>query len=390
MSLATRIRVIHILTKPELGGAQANTLHTVRHLDRERFAPGLITSPSGPLAADMAEVPDATCWFVDELVRELRPARDWQAGRRIADILRRTRPDVVHTHSSKAGMLGRWAARRAAVPVVIHSVHGFPFHDYMPAPRRSLYRALERAAARLTDRFICVSRADIAKGVAAGVFREQDAELIRSGIELAPYRRAAGSGAAVRSGLGIPADVPLAGMVACLKPQKDPLAFVAAAAAVRKRVPDAWFLLVGDGQLRPAVAAAVSRLGLADRLVLAGWRRDIPAVMDALDVLVLTSLHEGLPRVIPEAMASGRPVVATAVDGSPEAVAEGETGHLVPPRDPEAVAARTAALLADPARARRMGAAARERVAEWDIDEMVRRQERLYERLLAGRAREAA
>jgi glycosyltransferase involved in cell wall biosynthesis len=385
MAQGNRIRVTHVLTRPELGGAQANTLYTVRHLDRKRFEPALVTSPDGPLAQEMASISDAEVTFLPDLVREIRPVRDWQAGRELIDLLRRTRPEIVHTHSSKAGILGRWAAHRAGVPVVIHTVHGFPFHDHQAAPYRSLCVALEKATARLTDRFICVARADVDKGEANGVFRREEAVVIRSGIALRPFQEGAGSGAVLRRELGVPAGDPLVGMVACLKPQKDPVAFVEVAARVRREVPGAWFLLVGDGALRGRVEEARRRHSLEDRLLLVGWRRDVPAVMDALDVLVLTSLHEGLPRVVPEAMASSRPVVATAVDGTPEAVTDGETGFLVPPRDAETAAGRVVDLLTDPPRARSMGEEGLRRVPEFDIDEMVRRQEGLYEELVEKR-----
>jgi glycosyltransferase involved in cell wall biosynthesis len=226
MAAQRRIRVMHVLTQPELGGAQANTLYTVQHLDRRRFAPALVTSPDGPLAAEMAAIPDAEVTFLPDLVRQIRPHRDARAAWRLLRLLQTARPDVVHTHSSKAGILGRWAARRAGVPVVVHTVHGFPFHDHQPAVLRAAYVAMERAAARRTHRFICVARSDMDKGEAAGIFRREAAVLIRSGIPLAACRQAAGSGVAVRAELGIPPTAPLVGMVACLKPQKDPIAFV--------------------------------------------------------------------------------------------------------------------------------------------------------------------
>ncbi|MFQ5719564.1 MAG: glycosyltransferase family 4 protein [Acidobacteriota bacterium] len=383
MAPARRISVTHILTRPELGGAQANTLHTVRSLDRERFSPSLITSPDGPLAGDAAAIEGAEVVFVSNLVREIRPGRDWRAARQIRRLLTVLAPDVVHTHSSKAGILGRWAAHRAGVRSIVHTVHGFPFHDHQPAPARRLYIGLERLAARHTDRFICVSRADVAKGERHRIFPPGRSVLIRSGIDLSAYREACGTGKALRKDLGIPADAPLVGMVACFKPQKDPVAFVRMAAGVRRHRPDVYFLMVGDGELRMAVETARLDEALGDRLVLAGWRRDIPAVMDACTVLVLTSKHEGLPRVVPEAMACGRPVVATAVDGTPEAVDEGVTGHLVTPGDVRALVARTLDLLAAPDVARRMGAAAATRVTEFDIDRMVRQQEDLYTELAA-------
>ena len=390
MSSASRIRVTHILTTPELGGAQANTLYTVGHLDRCRFAPALVTSPQGPLAAEMAALEDTQVTFVPELVRPIRPLTDWEAMERLVAILRQSRPHIVHTHSSKAGLLGRVAARRAGVPIVIHSVHGFPFHDWMPPARRTFYWALERGAARLTDQFICVARSDIKKGVKSGIFTEENVQLIRSGIPLEPFRQAEGLGAGVRQEVGIPPGAPLVAMVACLKPQKDPLACVEVAARVLEQVPAAWFLLVGDGELRSQVMAARRRLGLEERLYLVGWRRDIPAVMDALDVLVLTSLHEGLPRVVPEAMARGRAVVATAVDGTPEAISEGETGFLVAAGDIDGMARRVTRLLQDPPGRKRLGEAASKRVSEFDIDDMVRRQEQLYDGLMVRRRGAAA
>lgn len=383
MAAGERIKVAHLLTKPELGGAQANTLYTVRHLDRTRFYPSLVTSPDGELAGDMACIQDAQVAFVPDLVREIRPLRDGRAACELVKVIRSIGPRIVHTHSSKAGILGRWAARRAGVPLVIHTVHGFPFHDHQRLARKTFYVALERMASRLTDRFVCVSRADMTKGEAYHVFDSERVELIRSGISLEDYRRAAGTGMGLRGELGIPRTAPLAGMVACFKPQKDPLTFVRAAAQVARRVSAARFLMVGDGELRGAVQRVRAEEGLGDRLVVTGWRRDIPRVMDALNVCVLTSLHEGLPRVVPEAMACARPVVATAVDGTPEAVSEGRTGYLVPPGDIQRTAARVSELLLDPDRARRMGEEAARRVGEFDIDRMVQRQEQMYLDLMA-------
>ena len=382
MPATQRIKVTHVLTQPELGGAQANTLYTVRNLDRREFAPSLITSPDGPLAGEMAAIPDAEVAFVPALVGPIRPVQDWRAGRELCRLLRAFRPDIVHTHSSKAGILGRWAASRTGVPMIVHTVHGFPFHDRQPRSLRRLYITLERAAARRTDRFVCVSRADIAKGERHGIFGRHQVTLIRSGIELSSCRRAHGQGKRIRAELGLPADAPLVGMVACFKPQKDPVTFVRVAARVRQAVPRARFLLVGDGSLRTAVERVRAEEGLQDALVLTGWRRDIPEIMDACDVMVLTSLHEGLPRVVPEAMACGRPMVATAVDGTPEAVAEGVTGYLFRPGDVDTAAERIIRLLGDPEAARRLGNEALGRAPEFDIGEMVRRQEQMYRELM--------
>jgi glycosyltransferase involved in cell wall biosynthesis len=388
-----KIRVVHIITKLELGGAQQNTLYTLGHLDPGRYSGLLVTHPEGLLVADALADGRYDRRFVRSLVREVRPVRDAVALAALVGILRRemreargrcgdaTPPVIVHTHSSKAGILGRAAARIARVPVVIHTVHGFGFHPRQRQGVRRLYIALERLAARWTSHVIAVAQADLDEGVALGIFARERVSLIRSGIEIA---RCTGAGVdretAVRS-LGFDPARPLVGMVACLKPQKNPVDFVRAAALVAGSVPDAQFLLAGDGVLRPAVEEEIRRSGLDGRFRLLGWRRDVETIIPCLDVLVLTSLWEGLPRVFPQAMAAGRPIVAYRVDSAPEAVTEGVTGYLVAPGDYAGAAARITRLLVDPERVRRMGEAGRERVAEFDADLMVRKQEELYSRL---------
>jgi glycosyltransferase involved in cell wall biosynthesis len=333
--------------------------------------------------------------LVGPLVREVRPARDAAALAALTRLLRSEVRDarerdrggrprlIVHTHSSKAGILGRAAARLAGAPVVIHSIHGYPFHPRQRPSVRRLYVGLERLAARWTTHFIAVAQADIDEGVALGLFARERATLVRSGIEIARFSGAGLDRAAKLRELGLDPARPLAGMIGNCKPQKNPVDFVRVAAAVAARVPGAQFLLAGDGPLRPAVEARVAAAGLGESFRVLGWRRDVHEIVPCLDVLVLTSLWEGLPRVFPQAMAAGRPIVAYRVDGAPEAVEDGVGGWLVAPGDVPAAAARVVELLRDPALAARMGAAGRARVGEFDADLMVRRQQELYERLLA-------
>lgn len=383
-----RTRVVHVITKLELGGAQQNTLYTVRHLDRRRFDVALVTGPGGELLEEAGAIPDCRLHVVPDLVREIAPVHDLRALVALARLLARERREaggrlIVHTHSSKAGILGRAAACLAGVPVVVHSIHGYGFHAGQPAVVRRLYVALEQAAARWTDAFVAVAEESRRTGVALGLFPAERCEMIRSGIEIEAFRPRAGVREATRAALGVPPAAVLVGMIACLKPQKAPEDFVAAAARIRAAVPEACFVLAGDGERRGAVEAAVRAAGLEGRFRLLGWRRDVPELLAAIDVLVLTSRWEGLPRVIPQAMAAGRPVVATRVNGSPEAVRDGVTGYLVPPGDVAGLAARVVELLRDPARRAAMGRAGAAAVGEFDAAEMVRRQEALYERLLA-------
>ncbi len=377
-----RVHVCHIVTLLELGGAQQNTLYTVGHLDRGRYRVSLVAGKGGLLDAEALALPDVEVHLLPELVREVDPASDLKALGRLTALLLRLQPDVVHTHSSKAGVLGRWAAWLAGVGTVIHSVHGFGFHPEMPLLQRGLYRALEAGTSAVTTRFLAVSQASLDVGVSQGILTTERSTLVRSGIRLAAFRGAAPNGV-LRRELSIPDAAPLVGMVACLKPQKAPLDFVRAAQRVAGRVPTAHFVLAGDGEQRAAVEEAASAAGLRGRLHLLGWRRDIPALLSELSLLVLTSLWEGLPRVVPEAMAAGLPVVATRVDGTPEAVRDGETGFLVDPHDVAAMAEKIEYLLTHPAEARRMGERGRLQVEEFDIDAMVERQEAIYESLLS-------
>jgi glycosyltransferase involved in cell wall biosynthesis len=380
-----RWRICHIITMLELGGAQRNTLYTVAHLDRGRFAPSLIAGKGGQLDGEASGLQDVDVQFAASLVREIRPVSDARALVELARLLRRGAPDVVHTHSSKAGVLGRWAAHLAGVPVIIHSIHGFGFGAGAGRIGRSVLVAAERAASPITTHFIAVSQANAELGRRLGLFTKDRVSVIRSGIELGRFMDPHAAPGRLRREIGAGPDDPIAGMIACFKPQKAPEDFIAAAAIAARRLPGARFVLVGDGELRPRVEEEIRRHGLGGRVHLLGWRHDIPGILRDLDVLVLTSRWEGLPRVLPEAMACGVPVVATRVDGSPEAVRDGASGFLCEPGDIDGIASRMAGLLADRTKARQMGLTGQGLVGEWDIDEMVRRQEALYTRLLEER-----
>ncbi len=386
MSDAAAVRVCHVITQLELGGAQENTLYTVAHL-RAPFRPSLVCGPGGLLDEDARRLARVPVTFVPSLMRPIRPWGDLRALIRLTAILKHERPAIVHTHSSKAGILGRLAARLAGVPVVVHSIHGFGFHSRQPAALRALLIALERAAARATTHFIAVSRANLEAGIARGLFQRDRVTLIRSGVPIADLERAARDqgprdGAGLRREIGVPQGAPLIGMIACLKPQKSPLTFVEVAARVAATFPEARFVLAGDGELRAPVVARAEALGLRGRFHLLGWRRDVPKVMAALDVLVLTSLWEGLPRVLPEAIAAGVPVVATRVDGTADILTDGVTGLACGAGDVEGLASRVGRLIRDPGLRRALAERARSVLPEFDIDAMVRAQEDLYRRLL--------
>ncbi len=378
-----RAKVVHIITKMELGGAQQNTLFTVTHLKPEEFQPYLLAGPGGELFDEARAC--ARFHPVPDLVREVRPLQDGRAFFQIKKLLEKIKaeapeaaPLIVHTHSSKAGILGRLAARSAGVPVIIHSIHGYGFHDRQGAALRWFYILLERLIGSCTTFFIAVARANIEKGVGLKLFPRERVRLIRSGIDIRQFATPAVPRAEMREQLGIAPDCPVVLMVACLKPQKAPLDYVRVCARISARLPRAHFLLAGDGQMRCAMEEQILAAGVSEKFHLLGWQPDITSLLHASDALVLTSLWEGLPRVIPQAMSAGLPVVVTRVDGSPEAVKQNETGFVLEPGDIDGIAEKTLYLLENPEKARRMGLAGRALVAEFDIFTMVAEQEALY------------
>lgn len=379
----SRIPVVHVITKLEFGGAQQNTLYTVASLDRERFEPVLMTGPGGYLMPEARGL-GLDLRIVSNMERAIRPGVDAAAYREMGKLLEpyRGRPAIVHTHSSKAGILGRWAARKSRVPVIIHSIHGFGFTPAQNPPKRLLYQTAERLTSRITDHFIAVSEANRKDGARLGFFGTERCSLIRSGFNLDEFREAESVEDKLKSEFGAPPEAVFVLMVACLKPQKNPLDFVQIASLVRREVPEARFLLAGDGELKDALLREVGRLGLEDVFFPLGWREDVPGLMKSSRVVVLTSRWEGLPKVIPQAKAAARPVVATAVDGSVEAIREGVDGYLCSPGDVDTMAQRVVRLLKDQDLAYRMGREGNRVVDEWDQDQMVRKQEELYERLL--------
>lgn len=380
------MKLFHVITKLELGGAQKFTLMALERLPRSRYQVGLVSGPEGLLREKAESIPAMDRYWISTLVREVRPWKDFRALLDMYRLFRREKPDIVHTHSSKAGILGRWAAWLARVPNIFHTSHGFGFNDYQGHAARTFYVWLERLTNRITTHPVVVSRANAARAEALGIMKPGRWTLCRAGIPLSDFMAVE---RAVKRSWGIPADRTVVGMVACLKPQKSPLDFVEVAAAVLAQRPDVHFLLAGDGVLRPSVEARIRDLGIGDRVTLLGWQSDMPEVYRNLDIFLLTSLWEGQPCVFAEAMASGLPIVATAADGALEAVEDGVTGFVCPPRDIRALADAVVRLVADPELRGLMGQRARARVGEFDIDSSVTVLESLYSQF-AGRKPDAS
>jgi glycosyltransferase involved in cell wall biosynthesis len=374
-------KVIHVITKLELGGAQKVTLMTLERLPRDRYELGLVTGPEGLLVDWASRIEKLDRVWLPSLIREVRPVQDLKALFSMLRLFQREKPLIVHTHSSKAGILGRWAAKLAGVPFIFHTAHGFGFHDFQRPMVKRVYVFLERITTRITTKLVVVSYANAEKGEQNGVFKRGDWILCRDAISVREFMQPGPRRQLLRK-WGISPDKLVVGMIACLKPQKSPVDFVDVAARVLKENAQAHFVLAGDGELRPEVEKRIKDHGIGDNFTLLGWQTDMPEVYRNLDIVVLTSLWEGLPCVFSEAMAGDLPIVATNVDGAREAIVDGDNGFLHEPHDIEGMAASVLKLLRDPDLRRTMGTRGKSRVMEFDISTSVANLESAYRQCL--------
>ena len=375
------LRVLHVITRMMVGGAQENTLLSCALIDPTLYPSTLLTGPETGLEGSLHEEAAARGVHVivePNLVRRISPWHDFVATVHLKRAMQTGRYDIVHTHSSKAGILGRIAARLAGVPVIVHTAHGWGFNDHQPWYLYWLYVVLERVCAPFTDAIVVVGAPNREKGLALGIGRSEQYRLIRSGIEVQAFRDVRITRDEARRRLGIPRDAFVIGSVGRLEGQKAPLDLLSAFAPVAAEHPEAHLVYVGEGSWRGLLEAGIARAGLEERVHLVGLRRDVPELLRAFDVFALASRYEGLPRVFPQAMAAGLPIVATRVDGAPDAITPGENGWLVDVGDTDAMTARLRALARDPALARRMGAAGRARVDEFAVERMVESLAELY------------
>lgn len=385
-------RVLHVITRFIIGGAQENTLLSVIGLRRLRrwrvyLATGPALGPEGSLL-ERARAEGIQPIILRHMQRELHPVRDAAAYLELERVMRRIRPHIVHTHSSKAGILGRMAAFHCGVPVIVHTVHGPSFHAYERPWRNRLFVFLERWAARRTSALVAVADAMTRQYLERGIGTPRQYVTIRSGIEIDEYVEPPLSKAAARRQLGMPADAFVFAKVARLAPLKGHEDVMRAAAQVLPAVPALHLLFIGDGVLADELKRQAERLGMAKRITFTGLvpPADVPGLLAAADALVHASYREGLPRAVVQAGLSGLPAAAYAVDGAPEAIADSETGWLVPAGDWQALAAKMQGLALAPEQARRMGQAARRKLtSEFDWRKMVLRLDALYCNLLLSK-----
>ncbi len=363
------MRVAHVITRLIVGGAQENTIASVLGL---REKPGLEVSlisgptagPEGSLEPRVTQIPGLLT-IVPELIRPVSPWHDWLALRKLTRLLRSQRPDIVHTHSGKAGVLGRLAAHAAGVPIIVHTIHGPSFGPFQGALANFAFRAAERRAARVTTHFVSVANAMTEQYLAAGIGRPAQYTRIFSGFDLEPFLNAKND-PALRSKLGIGPDDFVIGKVARLFEHKGHEDLIAAVLGMASLQPKLKLLFVGDGKLRPKLEGLAAQ-SLRGRVVFAGLVRpeEVPDYLGVMDAVVHLSRREGLARVLPQSLAAGKPVVAYDCDGAREVCLDNETGLLVPVGDLLSVSDRLEKLLEQPHTRKCLGTRGRELVKEW-------------------------
>jgi len=348
-----KIRVLRIIARLNVGGPAIHAVLLSEGLNNDRFSSHLIAGKPEKEEGDMAyfaKERGVTVTTIPELGRHIRPWNDLVALFKIFRIIMKEKPDIVHTHTAKAGFIGRLAASLAGVPVKVHSFHGHVFHSYFGPVRTRVFIFIERLFGRFTDRIIVVS--DSIKDDICGRFKIVDGSkvsVIGLGLDLDKFRDAAPLKGKFRKELNIGEEVVLTGIIGRLAPVKNHKLFLDSIALLDKEALDARarFLIIGDGELRKDLETYTAASGIGDRVSFIGWRRDLPAIYADLDLVALTSLNEGTPLSLIEAMASRKAIAATAVGGVPDLIIDGQTGLLVKSEDPAAFAKALSRLIGD-------------------------------------------
>ncbi|MHC4563284.1 MAG: glycosyltransferase family 4 protein [Planctomycetota bacterium] len=375
------MKICHVITRMILGGAQENTLLTCEGLATRGHEVTLITGPAvGPEGELLSRAQQGgyRVIVVDAMRREIRLGRDVRTYRQLKKLLGEIRPDVVHTHSSKAGILARRAANAIGGMTIVHTIHGLPFHPYETWWRNKLYRALERRAATYTDAIISVADAMTDQALAAGVGRPEQFTTIYSGIEVKPLLNQPPEADDVLVSIGISPIPVLVTQISRLAELKGHEYLLEAASRLGRHI---QYCFVGDGRLRKKIEADIERMGLADRVHLMGLvsPQSIPAAIHAAHIIVHCSLREGLARALPQAMLAGKAVISFDVDGAREVV-NNETGILIPARDVDALTDALKRLTDSRPLRKQLGQAGREHCMErFDHNRMVDRIEAVYE-----------
>lgn len=368
------IKILYIVTLSDRGGAQRYVADLATNLPRDHYQVAVAAGGNGPLFAQLSDR-GITTYQLKRLVRAINPIKDYAAYVELKNLVRRVNPDVVHLNSSKAGVIGSIAAAHAGVPKIVYTVHGFAFNEAVAAWKKWLYWLAEKYFVRYKHALIFISEFDRRTSASLGLPNQKQLVTIHNGVNPPALLQRPPA----RQALGLPADKVIIGSIANFYPTKDLVTMVRAVGIISQQQPDIHFALIGDGIERHALEAEIKRLELVDRVTLCGQHPQPGRYLSAFDVYVCSSVKEGFPFSILEAMAAGLPVVSTNVGGIPEMITNGGTGVLVEPKNPPALADAITSLLSDKNRADRLGRQAQQEVREkFSLERMVKETEKVY------------
>ncbi|HWE04234.1 MAG TPA: glycosyltransferase family 4 protein [Tepidisphaeraceae bacterium] len=376
--------IVHVITRLIVGGAQENTLLSCEGQHDRGHDVTLIAGPAlGPEGSLMERA--ASYGYrvetIDAMRRSVLPTQDWRTYRWLIRRLRQIKPHVVHTHSSKAGIIGRWAAYQAGVPVIVHTIHGLAFTASTRKIVNDVYRLAEKFTAPITTKIVCVADAMAERSLAQNVGRTDQYVTVYSGMKTAPFLDPPICRAEVRRGLGLADEHVAVGTIARLFDLKGHADLLAAAPGLCRKYPNLRFLWVGDGSLRADFEREIARMSLKDRFILTGLVSPsrVPELTNAMDILVHPSRREGLARALPQGALAGCPVIAFDIDGNREGLLDGQSGFAIRPFDGAGLSAALEVLLGDPALRSRMGETGRAfALARFDASVMVEALEHVY------------
>ena len=378
--MKNKIKILHVITHLPIGGAQDNTLYTVELLDKEKYDISLCCNLDGELVERAKKVEAVKLFDIPFLGREVSPYRDIRAFLSLYKLFKEEDFTIIHTHSSKAGLLARLAAVLNKTPIVIHTIHGFAFNDFMNALKKNFFIYLEKLLAKWTDVLITVSNLNKKKIIDLNIAHENKIKNIYSGIDLSLFTNKRDD--EFRKELNLENDHLLLGSVGRLSNQKDPITMIEAFGIISKPFPNAHLALVGDGELKGKILEKIDQLKLNDRIHLTGNKNNPWSVYHSIDLFIMSSIYEGLGRSITEALSCGVPVVCTDVEGVPEIVRDNITGILVPPKDANKLADGIIRTLNDMETAKKMAEEGRRFVKDnFDVNKMVNDIDSLYNTL---------
>jgi glycosyltransferase involved in cell wall biosynthesis len=391
-----KIKVIHVITRFDKGGSAENTFLTICGLDKEKYEILLIKGFSRESCVSLLETEavesnlaelekcGVRILTIPELQRNINPVKDLKAFFKLMNILKCEKSDIVHTHTSKAGILGRWSAFLSKVPVIVHTPHGHVFWGYFNKWNTSIVVFLERLAALITDRIITLTEQEKKDHLRFAIAHEGKFAVIHSGVDLKKYSDTNVAPAEMKKQLGIPDGAFVVGTVGRLTHVKGHRHLIEAAAIVVRRKPNTVFVCMGDGELLTELTELATSLGIQDRVKFLGWRPDVADVMSTFDIFVLPSLNEGMGKVLVEAMALEKPIIASNVGGIPDLIFSEENGLLVAPENAAAIAETIEGLCCDSVKRINMGKKGKILAAAFSAEAMIKKIDRLYNELISS------